>query len=74
MAVTIHYPDGTVKVIPTTRSGESEPSKKAVTVLRERRKSAPKKRAYVLRETLDRLDHAVFERRSDAKKKPVGGR
>lgn len=56
MAVTIHMPDGTVKVL-GSNAGRTVPAKKTAGSVTERRKSSlPSRGARFLKQTLDRLD------------------
>lgn len=55
MAVTVHMPDGTVKVL-GNESRKAGPAKKAAEQGRARRKSSPSAGARLLKQALDRLD------------------
>ncbi len=75
MAVTVHMPDGTVKVL-GNESRKAGPAKKAAGPVRERRKSSPSTGARILKQALDRLDQVDLhaKQRKDAAKKPAHSR
>ncbi len=75
MAVTVHMPDGTVKVL-GNESRKAGPAKKAAASVRERRKSSPSTGARILKQALDRLDQVDLHanQRKEATKKPVHSR
>jgi hypothetical protein len=65
-----HYSDGTSEerdYVP------SERSKRAVEILRERRKTHPSEGARILKETLDRLDADMAARNAEKAKQPQTG-
>ncbi len=70
MAVTVHMPDGTVKVLGSERR-KAGPAKKAAEQGRARPKSPPSTGARLLKQALDRLDQVdlnISQRKESSKK------
>jgi hypothetical protein len=76
MAVTIHMPDGTVKILGKQARTPARSRNAAGPSAGQRKSSPPSDGARVLKQTLDRLDQVErrVNQREATTKKPTGGR